>query len=200
MSTVDSQAPISINPTAASLLGFLYWQPLSGGDIVAFAEGSIGHFWNITRSQIYRELRALSAAGLVEGGEVGPRNRMPFTITDQGRRCFLTWLNEEPGPDLIRSPMFLKFFFGILLPEDTLRRFVDQQRAEHEQRLAYYRGLLPMIAESDPAPAHVVRFGIAFEEAYLHWFDTIPWEQWAKVVPGGEPGQRLRELEGGDPG
>src|SRR5207237_6078061 len=88
MSTVDSQDPIQepmpepaeqptpINPTSASLLGFLYWQSMSGGEIVAAVEASVGHFWNVTRSQIYREVQALAASRLVEAWEVrAPRAR-----------------------------------------------------------------------------------------------------------------------------
>ena len=110
---------------------------------------------------------------------MGPRRRLPYAITDQGRERFREWLREPPGPDLMRSPLLLKFFFGILISEDTLRRFVGEHRARHEGQLGYYRGLLEQIRESDPVPAHVVRLGIAFEEMMLHWFDTIPWELWS---------------------
>jgi DNA-binding PadR family transcriptional regulator len=178
VSTLDSQEP-EVNATAASLLGFLYWRPMSGGDIVAAVEASVGHFWNVTRSQIYRELRALARTGLVHGGEVGPRRRLPYTITDEGRRAFLLWLQQEPGPDLIRSPLLMKFFFGVLLPEETLRRFVRVHRRRHAEDLAYYRRLLPQIAGSDPLPAHIVRFAIDFERAYLRWLKAIPWEVWS---------------------
>jgi DNA-binding PadR family transcriptional regulator len=175
VSTVDSQGSAGINATQASLLGFLYWRSMSGGEIVAAVEASVGHFWNVTRSQIYRELQALARTGLVEVGEVGPRRRRPYTINDRGRHAFRGWLAEDPGPDLIRSPLMLKLFFGALLDEETLRRFVDLQRAERGQRLAYYRGLLPKIERTDPAPAHVVRFAIVFEERLLDWLDSIPW-------------------------
>jgi len=148
---------------------------MSGGEIVAAVEMSVGHFWNITRSQIYRELHALATAGFVELGEVGPRRRSPYAITDRGREAFLAWLERDPGPDLIRSPFLLKFFFAPLLPEETLRRFVDIIRPQHEEALAYYRNLLPAIARTDPAPAHVVRFAITFEEGILNWLDAIPW-------------------------
>lgn len=178
MSIVDGGEQ-RVNATAASLLGFLYWQPMSGHDLCSAVEMSVGNFWNVTRSQIYRELRTLALHGLVEGGEVGPRRRLPYAITDSGRERFREWLRESPGPDLMRSPLLLKFFFGILLSEDTLRRFVGEHRVRHEGQLEYYRGLLEQIRESDPVPAHVVRLGIAFEEMMLHWFDTIPWELWS---------------------
>ena len=209
MSTVDSQEPTQdptqattpepapVNPTSASLLGFLYWRPMSGGEIVSAVEASVGHFWNVTRSQIYRELQALAGAGLVEVGEIGPRRRAPYAITDKGREAFLAWLEIDPGPDVIRSPFLLKFFFGALLSEETLRRFVSKVRPRHEEALDYYRNLLPAIARSDPAPAHVVRFAIIFEEGMLNWLDAIPWgklaaedldpEDLEEPEPGPEP-------------
>ena len=189
MSTVDSQDPTQdpereqepaeqptpVNPTSASLLGFLYWRSMSGGEIVAAVEMSVGHFWNVTRSQIYRELQALSSAGLVELGEVGPRRRAPYSITDRGREAFLAWLEIDPGPDVMRSPFLIKFFFGALLSEETLRRFVGKVRPLHEEALEYYRNLLPAIVRTDPAPAHVVRLAIIYEEGMLNWLDAIPW-------------------------
>lgn len=179
MSNVESQQPPAINPTAASLLGFLYWQPMSGGEIERAVEGSVGRFWSLSRSQVHRELAGLAASGMAEVGPVGPRRRQPYTITEKGKIAFLRWLQEEPGPDLIRSPFLLKFFFGILLPEPALRRFVETQRHQHRQELGYYQALLPTIVESDPAPAHVVRFAIAYEKSVLKWLDTIPWEAWS---------------------
>lgn len=193
MSTVDSQEPIpEVNATSASLLGYLYWRPMSGGEIVAAVEGSVGHFWNVTRSQIYRELQALDAAGLVAVGETGPRRRRPYAITEAGRAAVLAWLHQDPGPDLIRSPFLLKFFFAALLEPDTLRRFVEARRSEVAASLAYFRELLPGIEVSDPAPAHVVRFGIAFEESVLAWLDAIPWQHLAAGPQAGGPDGQAR--------
>lgn len=165
-----------LNPTAASLLGFLLEGPLTGWDIVGVVEASIGYFWNLTRSQVYRELRALAEAGLVAEGEAGPRDRRPFTITDEGRAAFMDWLEQDPGEDLIRMQGLLKFFFSDHLDESVARRWVMVQRAQHEQRLAYFRELLSHL-ESEPTPMqiHTLRFGIAYEEAALEWFDSFPW-------------------------
>jgi DNA-binding PadR family transcriptional regulator len=192
---MDGQQPAPINPTSASLLGFLYWRPMSGGEIVSAVEASVGHFWNVTRSQIYRELQSLAVTGLVELGEVGPRRRAPYAITDRGREAFLAWLETDPGPDVMRSPFLLKFFFGALLSEETLRRFVDAIRPQHEKALDYYRNLLPAIVRSDPAPAHVVRLAITFEEGMLNWLDSIPWGQLAA-----EDLEPEDEKTAGDPG
>src|SRR5256886_15782881 len=88
-----------LNSTAASLLGFLEtYGPMSGYDIVGMVEGSIGYFWNVTRSQVYRELNRLAEAELVEMGESGARARPPYTSTGAGRRAILHLLALAPGP------------------------------------------------------------------------------------------------------
>src|ERR1700716_3372484 len=83
----SSQAS-AMNPTAASLLGFLWAGEMTGWDIAEAVEQSIGNFWNVTRSQVYRELRTLEAAGMIKGGSIGPRDRRPYTITEAGRQAF----------------------------------------------------------------------------------------------------------------
>ena len=66
-----------LNATAASLLGFLHDGPSSGWDLLARARATIGPFWNVTSSQVYRELAVLEAAGLIRGGQSGPRSAAP---------------------------------------------------------------------------------------------------------------------------
>ena len=167
-----------LNSTAASLLGFLEtYGPMSGYDIVGMVEGSIGYFWNVTRSQVYRELNRLAEAELVEMGESGARARRPYTITGAGRRAFLNWLALPPGPDIIRLPFLLRYFFGQHLDPQTLRAFVDLHRPQHEQRLQYFESLIPKLVEDQPFMAHVAELGVAYERTMLAWFDSIPKEQ-----------------------
>lgn len=173
---LSNAAAPKLNPTAASLLGFLLEGPLTGWDIVAVVEASIGYFWNLTRSQVYRELRSLADAGYVEEGEAGPRDRRPYTITETGREAFMEWLRLDPGDDLIRMQGLLKFFFADNLDESIVRRWVMVQRSQVEKRLAYFRELLAHIQdEPTPFQIHTLRFGIAHEEAALEWLDSFPW-------------------------
>jgi DNA-binding PadR family transcriptional regulator len=77
-----------LNPTAAALLGFLHSGELSGYDLAKAAAEIIGDFWHVTRSQVYRELAALSACGLVTPAGTGPRAKRPYRITGAGRAAF----------------------------------------------------------------------------------------------------------------
>jgi len=164
-----------LNATAASLLGFLQAGPRSGWEVVQAVEGSIGNFWNVTRSQVYRELRSLEEQGLVEAGETGARDRRPYGVTEAGRRAFAQWIAREPGPDLVRSPLLLTVFFGQYLDPALLRRFLVLHRAQHERQLAHYEQLHDGLAglEGEEFSVQALRYGIEHERAVLRWMESL---------------------------
>ena len=116
-----------LNATAASLLGFLHERPMTGWDLVATAEAVIRDFWSLTRSQVYRELATMAEGGLVRAGEIGPRDRQPYELTDAGRAAFADWLEREPGPEQIRYPLLLTIAFGRHLEPGRLAAFVKDR-------------------------------------------------------------------------
>ncbi|MBD5655515.1 MAG: PadR family transcriptional regulator [Candidatus Eremiobacteraeota bacterium] len=166
-------APAELNATAASLLGFLIEGPLTGYELASYIEDSIGNFWNVTRSQIYRELRALGDAGYVREGKAGARDRLPYTLTAAGRRAFDAWIAREPSQEINRFPLLLTLFFGDRLPPEDLARMLRAHRARHESNLAAYRSRLPDVEREYPFPARTMRFGLMYEEMILAWFATL---------------------------
>jgi DNA-binding PadR family transcriptional regulator len=146
---------------------------MTGWELARTAETTIGDFWNITSSHVSRELRTLEAAGLVTAGEVGVRDRRPYAITGAGREAFARWITNEPGPDIIRSPVLLTVFFGAHLPPALLHRFLTLHRLRHEQRLEKYRALAAALGDADPYMAAALAYGIAHEEAAVGWFRTL---------------------------
>ena len=164
-----------MNATAGSLLGFLHERPMSGWDLVATAQALIGDFWSVTRSQVYRELAAMEAAGLVVAGPPGPRERRPYELTKAGRSAFRKWLDQPPGAEQIRYPLLLAIAFGRHLPPERLALFVAEHRGIHEQRLAGYRALQAEAGENlDAYATATLDFGIRYEAAVLDWFDHLP--------------------------
>ena len=162
-----------LNATAASLLGFLREAPRSGYDLEVVIGGSVGHFWNVTRSQIYRELTALERAGLVKAAEPGARARRVYKLTARGRTAFDAWLAREPGRDLTRIPFLLQLFFGDALPPEVLAARVHERRALHEAQREEYRRRLPQVEAEAPFPALTMRLGLRYAEASLAWLDDI---------------------------
>lgn len=167
---------MTLNATAASLLGFLHDGPMSGWDLAATAQTVIGDFWSLTQSQVYRELASMAAEGLVEAGTPGRRDRRPYAITGAGRAAFAEWIDREPGGEIIRFPLLLTVSFGRHLPPERLATFVAAHRAVHAERLAAYEEL-HAAAESDPSADRFtlasLEFGLAYERAVMDWFDRV---------------------------
>jgi DNA-binding PadR family transcriptional regulator len=165
----------NVNPTAAALLGFLLRQPMTGWQIAQTAETELCDYWNLNRSHVYRELAKLTDAGLLEAGTKGIRDQVPYTITPAGQEAFLAWLRQDPGPEVMRSPLHLKLAFAEHLDDETCARFVRVSRRRTEERLDYYRAVEKSLGNASPNLTHVLRSGIAMREASLEWLDSLPW-------------------------
>jgi DNA-binding PadR family transcriptional regulator len=163
----------SINATAASLLGFLHAGPMTGWDLDRTVAASISTFWNVTRSQVYRELHTLADLGYVKAGSAGRRDRLPYTITRTGRRAFAAWIARHPDEPTIRLPFLLTVFFAEHLPPGRLAEIVATERDAHHHALTAFRQLLATGTPGGPFVPDVVRFGIAYHEAFLAWLDGL---------------------------
>jgi DNA-binding PadR family transcriptional regulator len=165
-----------VNATAGALLGLLRNGSRSGYDLVAEAQQVIGGFWTITRSQVYRELSHLADQGLLERGQVGPRDRQPFQLTDQGRAAFADWVNTPPEPENLRIPLLLRLTFADAIDPDQLRQTISDHRAVHVQRLEQYRALDSELTSAGiPYGDRItLAYGISYETAVLGWFDQLP--------------------------
>jgi len=172
---MERQAVSELNPTAASLLGFLHAGDYSGYDLVGVAQLFIGDFWTLTRSQVYRELKALAERGLVEAGEAGPRARRPYRLTQAGRSAFAEWVAQPPGTEQIRYPLLLTISFGSWLGPERLLELVAEHRGLHEERLRSYLALdADATVEHEPYQRATLAFGIHYERAVLAWMDELP--------------------------
>jgi DNA-binding PadR family transcriptional regulator len=162
----------AVTPTAASLLGFLHEGPLSGWDLVAKAERTIGDFWNITKSQVYRELEVLERLGYLTRGKVGARSRRPYALTPRGREAFAAWLAQTPGPLIMRWPLVLTVYFGKHLEPTVLSGFLRQHRAQHAALAATLETLSTQLhGRGDTHIEAVLSLGKRFHTLTVAWID-----------------------------
>ena len=164
-----------LNATAASLLGFLHKGPETGWDLVQAVEASVGYFWNVTRSQVYRELKTLAAEGYVTAKRAGVRDKVPYAITAAGKVAFAAWLAREPGPEILRLPIVVTVFFGRNLPPELLQRYLEKARVEHRGRLEEYRRIKTEGLPEDDFQRATLDLGITYEEAMIGWLEQLPW-------------------------
>ncbi|MGH9245347.1 MAG: PadR family transcriptional regulator [Acidimicrobiales bacterium] len=160
-----------VNATAGTVLGFLSRGPMSGWDLTQAIDGSVGNFWNVTRSQVYRELKALEEQGFVtQAGATGPRERRVYKLTPAGRREFKRWVARDLGEETRRVPVLLTTFFGAAVPPKRFAEILTAHRDELEERLAHLRALDKALADQPPARA-TVRYGIAYCRMAIRWIN-----------------------------
>ena len=166
---------MDVNATGAALLGLLRDGPRSGHELARAAAQELGEFWTVTRSQVYRELSAMAAAGLVQAQDSGARDRRPYALTAAGRAAFRAWLHAQPGGDGVRIPRLLRLAFVGELAPARLAELVQSQRDEHAARLAGYQRdeQAALSAGAQAGDLVVLRFGLAYERAVLTWLDDV---------------------------
>ncbi|MCP2332210.1 PadR family transcriptional regulator [Actinoalloteichus caeruleus] len=161
-----------LNSTSAALLGLLHDGPMTGGQLVAAVAERFGGFFSVTRSQVYRELPALAQNGLLRLGKQGPRSSQQYVITAAGKRAFKAWLNTEPGPDNLRSPLVLRLAYAGSLTARQRRALVEAARPDAAARLDAAKQ--DAKAADDPFTKAVADFAVAHSRALLKLLDTVP--------------------------
>lgn len=171
--------PARTTRTPYALLGALTQGPMTGYELRASLDGSVGHFWHEGFGQIYPALARLAAGGLVrvhdEPGTSGPPRRV-HELTDAGRAALVAWLerpveSEQPT----RSELLLKVFFAANVAPAVTARHLADRRAALVALLERYRTLEAAIA-ADPSPEQrywlaTVRHGVHLARAGIAWCD-----------------------------
>jgi DNA-binding PadR family transcriptional regulator len=161
-----------LNATAAALLGLLHDGPKTGGQLVAEAGERFGAFFSVTRSQVYRELPALTEDGLLRLGKQGPRSSQQYAITAAGKKAFKSWLNTAPGPDNVRSPLILKLVYSGTLTPRQRAALVESARAQTAVKMDEARNAAK--TAGDPYEKAAADFTVAYNRAINKLLDSIP--------------------------
>lgn len=118
----------------AAILGFLRLEPTSGYTLRQRFEGSVGSFWSVTQSQIYRELHALTKDGKVQAQQEpgdGKPDRKIYHLTRAGEAELEEWLQAPIEPLQLRHPLLLKFVFA----SEVEPRALDEVLARYQSAL-----------------------------------------------------------------
>ena len=165
---------MNINPTMAAILGLLHSGPMTGGQVNEMAQKWLSPYWNVTRSQVYRELPYMESLGFVKSGKSGPRNSLPYQITASGKRRFKVWLKESPAPDAIRSESLLRISFGHLMEDGGLPSLLEKMREEHEAALENIRLLSKEAADGEMIyDRKVLKFMYGYHASAIRWLHMV---------------------------
>ena len=117
-------------------LGLLTQKPGSGYDLLRRFEKSMANVWPATQSQLYGELNKLAAEGLIEVGDIGPRGRKEYLVTDAGRAELTRWITDpQDDPPYRSAPLLRVFLLGEVAPEQA-REYMAGYAAHAEADLA----------------------------------------------------------------
>ena len=117
----------------AAILGFLDIEPSSGYSLRQRFEGSVGSFWSVTQSQIYRELHTLEKDRLVTTRVArgrGKPDRRTYSLTEAGTKTLREWLHEPLEPLQLRHPLLLKLVFAAQLEPAVLDALLAQYQID----------------------------------------------------------------------
>jgi DNA-binding PadR family transcriptional regulator len=158
-----------------AILGLLHYTDMHGYRIKEHIERNFGHMWSINYGQIYPNLKKLYQDGLITmkevvvNGEKGPPRKL-YSITEKGKKDFLTWLNSSPEkPMLLRDPFLMRFvFFGF---GDSKRaiEIIDEQIKRYNKELERRKKNLSRWEKSGIHVRLIADLGANLNEMVLEW-------------------------------
>jgi PadR family transcriptional regulator AphA len=166
-----------------AVLAMLDLEPASGYALLRRFQNSAGFFWHTSHQQLYKELHALHAEGLIDCAEVeqdGKPDMKVYTLNECGGRELDALLAQAATPLKIRDPLLVKLFAGRRLPPSELRAELESHRDQHRRTLATYEELVAYFAAIPVErsqryffPQQTLRMGVLYEQAWLQWCEEV---------------------------
>ena len=159
------------------ILGLLSHEELTGYEIKKRMDTTLKYFWSASYGSIYPALTDLVNRGLAtkRKNTENKRNKLIYTITDNGRDYLKEWLTLPVEKDELRYETLLKLFFG--KEQDTeqalshIKAFEDKIKNELPYLLETEKVLKDYL-DDDTAHKYyllTVEFGIKTYRTYLEW-------------------------------
>lgn len=172
-------ASLGLPATTYVVLGLVSIRPMTGYDLVSYAERSIGNFFPLTRSHVYRELDRLGRLGLLDATEIAqetaPTKRV-YEITQAGNDELRRWLEEEAVTEERARNLFLvRIFFGHRTSPARIQSLLDEYEASARARRDWLAAVAERLADR---PGSVFRrstalYGVHQEQAKLAWVAEV---------------------------
>ncbi|MGH3449995.1 MAG: PadR family transcriptional regulator [Haloechinothrix sp.] len=160
-----------LNATSAALLGLLQDGAATGGQLVARAGAGFGAFFSVTRSQVYRELPELAEKGLLRLGKRGARSSQQYMITPAGKKAFRQWVNDEAGPDHLRSPLILRLVHATAVTDKQRKALIESARERYNAEFTDAKAAAK--AADDASVKAVAEFAQSHAKAALRLIEAI---------------------------
>ena len=159
------------------ILGLLSHEDLTGYEIKKRMDTSLKYFWGASYGSIYPALSDLVKRGLTvkRDGTENNRNKIIYSITEEGRNYLKDWLQLPAEKDELRYETLLKLFFGnevgALQTTSHIDAFVEKIEKELQYLIGAANNLKNNVSLDDTHKYYLltVEFGIKTYRAYLEW-------------------------------
>ena len=159
------------------ILGLLSHEELTGYEIKKRMDTTLKYFWSASYGSIYPALTDLVNRGFATKREAteNKRNKLIYTITDNGRDYLKEWLTLPVEKDELRYETLLKLFFGKEQDTGQALSHIKTFEEKIEKELPYLLGTEKVLKDclgDDPAHKYyllTVEFGIKTYRSYLEW-------------------------------
>lgn len=159
------------------ILGLLSHEELTGYEIKKRMDTTLKYFWSASYGSIYPTLTDLAERGFVTKRECtdNGRNKLIYTITEDGKQYLLQWLKIPVEKDELRYETLLKLFFGNEAGPVQAITHIEAFKTKIEHELPYLLAAeqtLQKITNEDETHKYyilTVMFGIKTYRAYLEW-------------------------------
>ncbi|MDE7430580.1 MAG: PadR family transcriptional regulator [Lachnospiraceae bacterium] len=159
------------------ILGLLSHEELTGYEIKKRMDTTLKYFWSASYGSIYPALTDLVNRGLAIKREdtENKRNKLIYTITDNGRDYLKEWLTLPVEKDELRYETLLKLFFGKEQDTEQVLSHIKTFEEKIKKELPYLLGTEKVLKDClDDDITHkyyllTVEFGIKTYRTYLEW-------------------------------
>lgn len=164
----------ALTATSQIVLGLLEWMgEATPYDLKQVVSLSVGNFWSVPHSQLYREADRLKAAGLLirrDERTGGGRPRKVYALSAEGVRALRRW-RQEPVTEMpqLRDPGLLQLFFGA----DPVRLARTRAPAHRSQLEAYVERRALDDGAEPRGPWLALAAGIAHEREWVRFWERI---------------------------
>ncbi|AIY03846.1 MULTISPECIES: PadR family transcriptional regulator [Arthrobacter] len=163
-----------------ALLTSLLEKPCTGAELARRFDKSLGHFWQATHQQIYRELGKMEGAGLIEAQELPTARgqQRQFQVRGEGRNELLLWCAQQSEPRPIRDELLVRLRAAAVLGTVDVMAQMRRHHGLHSATLQRYLDIAGQDFPQDTPRTNagelqlaVLRAGIAYERSWLEWCD-----------------------------
>lgn len=165
---------MELTPTSYIVLGLIeQLGEASPYDLKQAVVRSVGNFWSVPHSQIYREAARLEQDGylsLRQETTAGGRSRKVYRLCEHGARELARW-RREPTEELpeLRDPGLLKLFFGA-----DPRALAEARLQAHRRKLGEYRARRKLDSGDEPRGVWLsLDAGIGHEREWVRFWSQL---------------------------